>query len=759
MSFTLKNTFIILFLWLLLTFLSLLALPNMRFSYDVERFFNKNDSELIDYLSFRERFENDNDFVLIGIRNTSGIFRKDFLQKTDSLTYKLAQLQNILKVQSPVNISEPVFTGLQYERRKLIDYENDSLLNEDSVRIFNSAFWSASFFSKDRHSLIIHLKKKEGTSRAENEALYYQLTILLNKFKFNEYHLAGRIRTQHHYVNGMFAEMSKLGLLSLVILITVVAVLLRWIWAVLIVPLIMASSVAGTLAIVSVYGEQINLIMVLMPLFIIVTGMSAGIHLMSRYRAEYKLGYNKEKVVNYIFKEVGGLNFIATLTTAIGFFSLYLMPSEPVKVFGIYTGAGVLYTYFISSLVVPAVLRLLPVKPRKSQQIDKPEFSTRIWTWLSASPKKVVLICVLICIVLALPALKLKLNTHFLDDVNKSSDLYRDLQFFEKEFSGIRPLEISIKINAPSITVLSLPVLKKIDSLEDFLKREFGAGFILSPVTIVKTARKAKSNGNEKGYRLPPTEEGADELAEKILTYTDSTSLYLIISKDLKYARLSAKMPDLGSAIMNEKRKRFDSFVAANIPATLAEVKLTGAAILMDKAGDSIAGAMVSGILLNLVLFFIIIFGITRNLFWSLVSLIPNVLPLLVCGGIMGIAGIELKAFTSVVFTIILGIAVDDTVHIIGKTRNLMDAGYTQEEALHLAWMKLFRPVIYTSLSICSGFLILVLSEFPSSTSLGILISASLLLAMLLDLLLTPALYLIIIKLNSKTKDNAKYDT
>jgi uncharacterized protein len=745
-------------LWLLLTFLSVLVLPNIRFSYDVERFFNQDDPELVDYIQFREQFENDNDFVLIGISNKAGIFRKDFLLKTDSLTKSLTCLPHVLKVQSPVGMSEAVFNGLLYEKRKLIDVENESLLNEDSARIFKSAFWSTSFFSNDRHSLLIHVKKQEGTSRAENEALYQQLTTLLGKFKFDAFHVAGRIRTQHYYINGMFAEMSKLGLWSLVVLIIVVALLLRWIWAVLIVPLIMASSVAGTLAIVSVCGGQINLLMVLMPVFIVVTGMSAGIHLVSRFRAEYLPGEQKEKVLNRIFKEVGGLNLIAALTTALSFFSLYLMPSEPVKVFGIYTGAGVLYTYFISSWVVPAVLRLLPAKTRKSQIRNKPGYNLRIWNWLSVKPKKIIWFSILSCLLLALPAWKLKLNTHFLDDVNQSSDLYYDLQFFEKEFSGIRPLEISIKVNTPALTVFSLPVLKKIDSLEYFLKHEFEAGFILSPVTIVKTARKAKMNGNEKGYQLPTTNEGADALAENILGYSDSTRLRLIVSKELTYARLSAKMPDLGSAVMREKRKRFDEFVAATIPTSLAEVKLTGAAILMDKAGDSIAGAMVSGILLNIILFLIIMWFITKNWRWSVISLIPNILPLLVCAGIMGIAGIELKAFTSVVFTIILGIAVDDTVHLIGKTRNIMATGKLPDEALYLAWTKLFSPVIFTSLSLCAGFLILVLSEFPSSASLGLLISVSLLLAMLLDLFLTPALLLSINKVNTKNNAHAKYD-
>jgi uncharacterized protein len=756
MRFSLRNTFIILLLWLTLSTLAVSVLPQCHFSYDIERFFNPDDPELKEYHEFRSRFENDNDFVIIGIRNRGGLFNTEFLDKVDSLTINLSKLSHVVRVQSPLNLYEYVFDPFQAGKRKLINRLEPEQLSNDSLRIFGSAFWSESFFSKDRHSLLIHIKKQEGTDRTQNEQLYNEIHTLLNNYQFNEYHIAGRIRTQHYYINGMFAEMSKLSVLALVVLITVVWLMLRWFWAVVLVPLIMVSSVIGALAIVAVSGIPLNLLMVLMPVFIIITGMSAGIHLISRFRSNYTLTEGKEQVLNRVFRELGGLNLFATLTTSLGFFSLYFMPSEPVKLFGLFTGAGVLYTYFISSLVVPAVLRLLPAPKSKKEFTATHLWKTKLWEFISRHHKKVIACSIVTCIIFSIPLYKVKVNTQFLDDVNKQSDLYHDLSYFEKEFSGIRPLEISVRVNNPDLTVLSLPVLLKLDSLEQFLRAEFGAGFILSPVTLMKTAKKAKTNGNEKGYRLSSTHEGANELADIVLNYSDSTLRKLFIAGDLKHARISAKMPDFGSRQMKIKRDALNHYIVSKIPPGLMEVKLTGAAALMDKSADSISLSMVYGILLNLVLFVVLMFFITRSIIWALLSIIPNLLPLLLCAGIMGIAGIELKAFTSVVFTIILGIAVDDTIHLMGKSIQLIRKKLPGNEALKQSWISLFFPTIYTSLTLSAGFLVLAFSEFPSSNALGVLLAMSLIAAMLLDLLLTPTL---LIAAQKHIKKYGKYDS
>ena len=175
-------------------------LPTLKFNYNIESFFSSEDPEVELYQGHRERFENENDFVLIGLKNEEGIFKKDFLTKLDSLTTALKEIKGITKIYSPTNIKEVVKSQFGTMDIPLIHPNQPDKYASDMKRIYESQLYTNSFFSNDTLAVSLLLKKEQEMSKPENDSLLHKIEHLIEVIKFKESHIAGRIKTQHFYV-------------------------------------------------------------------------------------------------------------------------------------------------------------------------------------------------------------------------------------------------------------------------------------------------------------------------------------------------------------------------------------------------------------------------------------------------------------------------------------------------------------------------------------------------------------------------------
>ena len=732
---------IILVILLLTVFLGYRA-SQIKFNYDIESFFSKSNKELTFYLDFREAFENDNDFILIGISNRNGVFQKEFLSDLDSLTVELKAFERFKSVTSPTNLKNRIPAPLGgLFKVPVVHVDDPERYESDIAKIYGTNDYISAFFSPDTHAVSFFIKKEEFTTKEVNDSILGELGNLLDGYNFDEYHIAGRIRTQNYYVNRMGSEMILFAAIALVLLIGFLLMIFRCFVGIFVPIIVLLISVMWTLAFIELTGGELDLMMTMLPTLLFVIGISNSVHIITKYIDELGTGSDKITALKVTLREVGLATFLTSLTTAAGFLTLVTIDIEPIQKFGFYAAVGVLLTYLVSILLLPAVL--VNIKPHFiSCSIEfKPWWDQFLKAMLGWSIKKyrAIFTTTVLFIVLAIVGIsQIRVNNHFLDDLQDDSSLKNDLAYFERNFAGIRPFELGIDLNDTSSSIFSMEVLKDIERVENYLKAEYGIGFIYSPATIVKTAHRATNGGAASQYKLPESEQKLKLLMQKLSRYRALSSLKHLVTENKKRGRIAGKMKDLGSAKVAQLNKNLMKYTKDNTEHV--RFTITGAAQLMDNTNANIALNLLKGLSIAIALIAIIIYLLFGSFKVALLSLLPNILPMVLIGGIMGILHIELKVATALIFTIAFGIAVDDTIHFLSKLKIELKKGSSLDDALTTTYLTTGKAIIYTSIILSAGFLSFLLSDFQSTFSIGLLLSITLFIAVLSDLLLLPVL-------------------
>lgn len=718
-----------------------LFLPKLKFNYNIEGFFAENDPDVNFYHEYRDHFENENDFILVGIKNNSGILNKEFLIKVDSLTRTLKEFSRFKKVHSPTALREFIRTPLGGNSIPLLHIREPEKYSSDWQRILSSKIYLNSFFSPDTHSVSILIKKEEHLPVIANDSILHALNKTVAYFSFDEFHVAGRIQTQHYYINRMNKEMILFSSLAFILFSISLFVIFRSIIYAAIPLSVVIISLVWIFGIMGYLNIEIDLMLTLLPTLIFIIGASGSIHLLTHFKREYISESVKTEALKKAVKETGIPSFMNAFTASVGFASLIVIPIVPIQRFGILSAAGILITFFIGFIIIPMFLKLTQIKPAASNSFQQADASSKGLFGLVIKRRKLILISYAALIILGLIfTLRVQINNYFLDDLASSSTLKEDVDFFEKRFSGIRPLEISITAKHSGTSLLDYHSLKEIDTVEKYLQTQYHAGFMFSPLTFIKTLNKGFHDGEDAYFRLPDSKDELDEF----LLFADNQKVWKrfmpVLTKDKLQARLTGRTTDEGSLVWLDKNKKLNEFLEKNT--LLLNFKITGAAHLMDNANRNIAWNLTTGIFMSVLIDTLVIWLLVGSFRLALLSIIPNMIPLIVVSGLMGLIGIPLKVATSMIFTIAYGISVDDTMHFLNHYRLGRKINHDKLWAVQHTVKRIARPMIYTALVLISGFMIFSFSEFSSISILGLFTGISLLVALCTNLFLVPVLLL-----------------
>jgi len=710
-------------------------LPQLNFNYNIESFFSSEDPEVEIYQTHRATFENENDYVLIGLKNNQSLFEYDFLKQVDSLSKSLEELPNIKKVYSPTKIKEVVKSRFGSMQIPIIHLEKEEKYPTDRRRIYENGLYVNTFFSPDTQSVSLLLKKEQNMNKSSNDLLLKQIENKINRLNFEESHIAGRIRTQNFYVKKMSEQMGLFSLLASLLFITALFIIFRKPTYVILSFLMVVIALVWIFGIISSMGIKLDLMLTMLPTLIFIISTSAGIHLISKFRENYHHTSEKNQAIKFAVQHTGLPNFLNALTTSIGFASLSMIPVMPIQRFGLLVAMGILLSFFVGLPFIVSMLRIIPLRPFKGLSKRKITVSDQLIDRLLSRPKTTILVTLVLLSLSLFFIGKIKINTHFLDDLEPNAELMKDLQFFEANFSGIRPFELNIRPTEKG-ELLSYKTFRAIDTLEHYLKTQYGVGFLFSPLTVIKGLNKATHGGNNDYFRLPKNKNQFNRL-KKTADRQKLWNNYLpVLSKEQNVARLSGRTKDEGSYVFEQRNKELKTFIAKECGAL--KVRITGAAHLMDNANRHIAWNLAKGMGLAIGITTLIIFLFTLSFRIALISLIPNLIPMILVGGFMGVAEVPLKVATALIFTIAYGIAVDDTIHFLNSYRLQLKETINRKQAVKSAIHKMWRPMLYTSSVLFAGFMIFTLSQFKSISLLGFLVSGSLFAALIADLLLLP---------------------
>jgi len=716
-----------------------------KFDYAFEKFFPKENEETRLYEKFRGQFENDYDFLLIGIENDEGIFRPEFLEKVERFSDTLSAIRDIKKVYSPTDLKLPILQGVGISYKKVLRIHDREGLKKDSARIYETREFVGSFFASDGRSLCLVLQTKEKMAKKPSDVLLSRIESATASFGFNRVHMAGKINAQYVYLKRMQKEIVFFLTAAVILVILLLAVTFQSVWNVLFPITVVLLSVIWQLGIMHLAGKRIDILTTLLPTILFVVGISNVIHIISKYIEELRAGQSKQNAIRITMKEVGLAASLTSVTTALGFVSLVTSHIIPIREFGLYTALGVLIAFLLTLTVGPSVLVLFP-PPR----ITKRKTNDRIWrnllyrqlTWTLRHPWLVTGIMVIVTLIASAGIFRLKVNSYLLEDLRPHEPLRQEFTWFETNYSGSRPFEMVITISDTTKNIFTYEAAKQVEILEAGIHKHFGVGFIQSPLSQFRFFHRALNSGKNSYFRLPETRGSFDTLVYKMRTFglTGLSEWKRFVTADLRTVRISGKMYDVGSYRMNEMEQAFRKEMALQTDTALLEYQFTGSARLVDQNISFLSVSMMKGLGLAFAMIACIFAVMFRSLRMLFIAFIPNTVPLFVVAGFMGWAGIDLKVSTSMIFTIAFGIAVDNTIHFLSRYRIERMAGKSDLYAIKRSYLSTGKAIIITSVILYAGFTPMITSSFLSVYYFGLLIFITLLIGLLADLFLLPVL-------------------
>lgn len=725
----------------LITAFFLSRLPLLGFDYDFEALFPNENEELKHYEAYRQTFEYDNEFVLIAIENKGGLFRKSFLYRIDRLYETLKQLPGVKQVQSPTRLSRFNLGGIVPLKTPLMHLDDEARYQEDSAYIYSDPNLIGAFFAEDAGSLCLFVKTEEGLSKAKSDHLASNIVQALASFPAEEVHYAGRIFAQQVYLEQLQREFVLFLLLAFLFVLVLLWFSFRSVYGTLVPITVVIVSVIWTLGLMQLFGKSIDLMCSMLPTMIFVAGMSDVSHYFSAYTEERKKGIDTSSIFSKIKREVAYPTFLTLLTTVIGFLSLLFSSIQPVRDFGIYTSVGVSIAYLLTYTFLPSLLQLFPPRRHieKNSEPSKRPFTMQKGIHLVfRNQKKIVFISVLILVVSFIGMSKLRVNNALLEDLSDKVKVKRDFNYFDEHYSGARPFELDLRIKNSTKTVWDYPMVLHIHRLDSFIKKEYGAGFVLSAANVVNSLNQHLFESKA----TFPSEADYQSLRPLLEKNKKNKDLLRLVSEDGRHTRISAKCRDIGSEKVNALNEKLITFIRSTGIENDFAVTITGAAHLIDRNNAYMVENMLQGFAFSIALIAVLTFLVHRSWKMVLVFLLPNLIPLLVVSGFMGLTGIELKSATALVFSIAFGIATDDTIHFISRLKIELQKGKTLLYAFKRTYLETGKPIVLTTFILMGGFVTLMLSNFQSIYYFGLLICITIFIALLADLFLLPVLLL-----------------
>ena len=513
-------------------------------------------------------------------------------------------------------------------------------------------------------------------------------------------------------------------------------------------PLIVIVGVMWTFGFIGLFRYEITVLTGLIPSLVIVIGIPNCIFLTNKYQQEYSTHGNKAKALQRVITRVGMATLMTNLTTAAGFATFMITNSELLKEFGLVAAVSIVALFFLCLIIIPIYYSYQPIPKEKHLQHLNRNYTKVFMQWIEKMVKYnrryVYAIAIILFIISVFGAFNIKTSGSLTEDMPKNEAFFKDIIFFEKEFDGVMPLEITINTKRKN-GVMRLTTMKRMDELQKSIEAFPELSKPLSIVNLVKYSKQAFYNGNPDFYELPTSQEQAFILSYAKNSAKNSQKDFIksYVSKDGSVARITTFMKDIGPGNMEKVENKLVLKINENFPSDRYEVTLTGKAYVFQKGTKYLLDNLISSLLFAIFLISMLMVFMFRSFKMVVISLIPNLLPLIITAGLMGYFGIPLKPSTILIFSIAFGLSVDDTIHFLAQYRQeLTQHNWKIKKSVFATLKEAGVSMFYTSVVLFSGFSVFMLSSFGGTVALGGLIAFTLFFGMLSNLLLLPCLVL-----------------
>ncbi|NKI30677.1 efflux RND transporter permease subunit [Croceivirga thetidis] len=727
----------------------------MRFSNTEMSVLPDDHPSIVDYDSFVELFGQEDNAIVLAVQDSS-LFSTENFNRWNKLSKQLEAIPEVDFVVSADNLQELVKDQEQQEfvLEDLFpeQLENQAQLDSLKGHLFKELpFYENLLFNTKTGALrtVMYMDRDLLNLPVRNEFILNDLESLVKNFE-EETNLDVRvsgmpyIRTWNSKI--IIDEIGNFILAALLVTSIIFFFFFRSFRATFISMCVVIIGVMWAFGFLGLFQFEITILTALIPPLIIVIGIPNCIFLINKYQQEVKKHGNQALSLQRVISKIGNATLMTNVTTASGFATFMILDSDLLREFGVVASINILCIFVLSLMIIPIIYSFMPLPKDKHLKHLNKKWIDFFVNWMERMVRDhriaVYIVSIATLVLSIIGIYQIEITGSRIEDLPKNAKFFEDIRFFEKEFGGIMPVEIVVDTKRKN-GILKPATLRRMDQLGQEIEETPELSKPVSVVNLVKYSKQAFYNGIPKYYQLPTSQENTFIMDVAKNSAGNGNLLESFVDTTGQIARISTFMRDVKTTRMEELERDLLKSINKIFPSERYNVYMTGKALLFLKGTKYLVNNLLLSLALAIGLISLFMAYLFRSFKMIAISLVPNLLPLVITAGLMGYLGVPIKPSTILVFSIAFGISVDDTIHFLAKYRQELVANRWQiKKSVYNALRETGVSMFYTSIVLFFGFSVFIISSFGGTQALGGLVSATLLFAMLSNLILLPSLLL-----------------
>lgn len=754
--FVIKRKWYVLILTVVLA-LGLGSQGKMEFDGDYHVFFSETNPELEAFDALQEKYTKDDNVILVLSPTNKNIFTRENLMAIEELTTEAWNTPYSSRVDAITNYQHTraeeddlYVDDLSYESALKSDDEVEKIkqiaLNEPLLvkRIINEAG------SVTAINITVRLPGLDGAKEIPEVTVFVRKMIaeFQEKNPQFEIHTSGLVPLNTAFFESSMRDMA-LTMIMLIIVIVTTFLLTRNIYSTIATLIVVLFSIVSAVGFVGIMGIKLTPPSAVFPTMIMTLAVADSIHiLITMLQKMRKDGLNKVEALTESMRLNFMPVFITSLTTVIGFLTMNFGDVPPFWDLGNITAFGMTMAFLFSTTTLPALMAIFPVKAKaKKEAIEvRKNWYTSFGNFVVRQPQRLTVISLLVIGLLTFLASKNEFNDEFINYFDKTVKFRTDTDYISNNLTGIYNVEYSVG-SGESGGINNPAYLKKLNEFEDWLNNQPEVVHVNAFSEVARRVNRSMHGDEETYYKIPDNRE---EAAQYLLLYELSLPFGLDLNNqinvDKSETRVTVTLKNINSPEMIAFAERGENWLRDHTPTEMHALGVSPM-LMFSKLGFRQAESMVKGNIIALILISLVLMIALRNFKLGLLSIIPNVTPVLIGFGIWFLYKGTINTGMVVVFGMTLGIIVDDTVHFMSKfLRARRELGYDAKKAVIYAFETVGKALVTTTLVLLAGFAVLSTSAFALNSYMAritlIIISS----ALIIDFILLPSLLILLSK-------------
>ncbi len=739
---------------ILLIFLGLEAFK-VKMGHDLANTLPETDSTMVVYRQFLDKYGPDGRAIFVGMCDEK-LFDLDHFQDYCDLNEKIREIPGVTECLSVTRVYNLVKNDSvkKFQLQQVVSRRPESQAEVDSIKevIENLAMYDGLLFNSEKHSTMMLITlDDEHANLAVRRELTDALTLLLNEYSNAhnvEIHISGMPYIREMTTQKMVKEIVGFTALSILVAGLILFLFFRsWRPLVSVVAIVLLS-VIYMFGIMALLDFDVTILTGVLPPLLIIIGVENSIFMLNKYHREYDACHDKMQALKNVIVRIGPANFLTNTTTAVSFASFIITRNGLLVPFGILASVCIMLTYVMTMVLLPTFFSYQKKPEGKLvNYMNNPRINyimDKVSVFVLSKKRYVYAVLAVLLTVCVIGALRISTSGRVVDDIAKSDKLYKDIMFFEENVGGVMPFEISINTRKPK-GIMNAAFVRKVQQLEDTLALYPEFSEPLSIAEVVKFARQGFYNGKRDQFKIPSNNEFG--FIMKYMPETKGGEMPNIVTqymdKEMQCTRVSVQMANVTTPKIDSISRSLKPQIDKIFPREKYDVVMTGSAMVTLQGTNYLIVNLSHSLLLAFIVIALLMTITFHKFKMVVISLIPNLIPLLFTAGVMGYCGIPLKMSTILVFSIALGISVDNTIHYLARYRLQMKMNnYDIKKSVMAAFLETGPSMIYSASILICGFLIFAFSSFGGTKIVGFLVPFTLLIALITNILVLPALVL-----------------